>query len=152
MRDSQKAKVYHAEGLMRTMLRNALAGHQTVVFGSAVTLPAEGQFSTPETVQAYVDRVLALPSVVAQYGQTTISVRKRKGNTKAVYHLGVIAVPDDRWALNETVVLHEIAHHFARGHQHGPEFTKTYLNLVGLVMGPEAELALRMLYAQGDVK
>jgi putative metallohydrolase (TIGR04338 family) len=152
MRDNQKAKVYHAENLLRTMLLNALDGHQAVVFGSTLTLPPEGQFGTPADVQGYVDRVLAHPGVVAQYGRTTIRVRKRKGNTKAHYCMGEIALPDDKWALNETVVLHEIAHHFSPGDHHGEKFTKAYLTLVGLVMGPEAELVLRMLYAEGDVR
>ena len=149
MRDFQKSRVYHAERLMREMLQD---GSEAIVFGSRITLPVQGKFSTPEAVQGYVDRVLSHPAVVAEYGQTAIRVRKRKGVTKAVYHLGVIAVPDDKWALNESVVLHEIAHHFARGERHGPGFTKTYLSLIGLVMGPEAELALRMLYAEGGVK
>ncbi len=151
MRDFQKAKVYGAEFIFRDMLDRALESPQILLGGSTLVLPPEAKFSAPQTVQAYVNRVLSHPGVVERFGASQVSVRKRKGTTKAHYHMGVIAIPDDNWALRETVILHELAHHFSRG-QHGPGFTAAFLELIGAVMGPQAQLVLRILYGDEGVK
>jgi putative metallohydrolase (TIGR04338 family) len=81
------------------------------------------------------------------------SIRHRTGGTRAHYETaeGVIAIPSDHmWAMRESVVLHEIAHHLCvTGHSralHDRHFTTTMLTLVREQMGHEAELLLRTGY------
>ena len=153
--DFQRSKVYNAEFTFRDLLKRAADSPQIEMAGSTFVLPPEALFSSPETVQAYVDRVLVHPAVVERWGRSKISVRKRKGTTKAHYQRRdqTIAVPDSQWALREVVVLHEIAHHFsAFGPSHGPQFVDTLLGLVGAIMGPQAQLVLRILYSEEGVK
>ena len=156
MRDSQKGRVYHAENILRNIIDNSRDNPLFTIEGITLTLPPEGKFSGVEDVQRYVDRVLALPAVVEQYGRSKVAVRSRKGQRMAHYepHNRTIAVPEGRrWALREIVVLHELAHHFDRSAPaHGPKFTSTLITLLTLVMGPEMGLLARILYEQNGVK
>ncbi|WP_310399437.1 TIGR04338 family metallohydrolase [Nocardia kruczakiae] len=156
-RDSQRRRVYDAEGLVRRMFDRADEfGARTVdLHGSQLTLPIERKFASVESVQSYVDRVLALNWIRAQWVRagTTLAVRARAGTAAAHYETGraVLAVPlhtgGTAWALRELVILHELAHHLeppgADLAPHGPEFCTRYLELVDGVVGPEAALLLR---------
>ncbi|WP_280468274.1 TIGR04338 family metallohydrolase [Nocardia cyriacigeorgica] len=157
VRDSQRAKVYDAEQLVRGAFDRADEfGHRTVeVFGSQITLPVERRFASVESVQDYCDRVLGLNWVAGQWARasTPVRVRSRAGTTAAHYEAdgAVLAVPlhtgATAWALRELVVLHELTHHLeprpGRHAPHGPEFCGRYIELVDGVIGPEAALLLR---------
>ncbi|HZN83444.1 MAG TPA: TIGR04338 family metallohydrolase, partial [Mycobacterium sp.] len=56
-RDTQRAKVYAAEELVRTLFDRAAEHGNNVVefFGTQLTLPPEGRFATVTAVQRYVD-------------------------------------------------------------------------------------------------
>jgi putative metallohydrolase (TIGR04338 family) len=154
-RDYQRSKVYAAEDHFGDLLDRSVENAQIMLAGSTLVLEPEAKFSTPVTVQAYVDRVLSHPAVVARFGPSRVTVRQRKGVTKTVYayRLREIAVPDTKSALREIVILHELAHHFAGGLAgHGPQFTAAFLELVGAVMGVQAQLALRIVYGDGGVE
>ncbi|MBB5913958.1 putative metallohydrolase (TIGR04338 family) [Nocardia transvalensis] len=156
-RDSQRAKVYDAEGLVRRMFERADEhGVRTVqLHGSQITLPIERRFASVASVQSYADRVLALNWVRAQWDRaaTPLTVRARTGTTAAHYESerAVLAVPlhtrGTAWALRELVILHELAHHLEPAGTdpapHGPEFCSRYVELVDGVIGPEAALLLR---------
>jgi putative metallohydrolase (TIGR04338 family) len=155
-RDSQRARVYDAEGLVRRMFDRAdEAGARTVeLYGSQITLPVERRFASVESVQSYVDRVLGLNWVRADWVRASepMTVRARAGSAAAHYETegAVLAVPvhagGSAWALRELVILHEIAHHLdaaADTAPHGPEFCTRYLELVDGIVGPEAALVLR---------
>lgn len=162
VRDTQRAKVYDAEQLVRAIFdRAAEFGNHTVeVHGSRLTLPAERKFASVESVQDYCERVLALGWVGRAWERAgvPIRVRARAGAVAAHYETesGVLAVPvraggpggGTRWALRELVVLHELAHHLESGPgavaPHGPEFCARYAALVEGVIGPEAALLLRI--------
>lgn len=169
VRDGQRASVYAAEALVRTMFDRAeQRGLRTVeVHGSTVTLPVERKFGSVASVQDYCDRVLALNWARAAWPRASVpvAVRARAGNAAAHYADDTIAVPVDRggrWALRELVVLHELAHHLGEpattgGREngeagHGPEFTGRHLTLVGEVIGPEAAFVLRSAYLAGGVR
>ncbi len=160
-RDAQRAKVYAAEGFVRTMFDRAAERGNPVVdfFGTQLTLPPEARFGSAESVQAYVDDVLAHPAVRERWRAAPLRVRPRRGATAAHYeragNAATIAVPEGRaaWALRELVVLHEIAHHLADADPpHGPEFVAVYCELVGAVMGAEAAHVLRVVYAKEGVR
>lgn len=124
------------------------------MLGVPLTLPPEARFASVDSVQAYVDRVA---------GAGAPRVRARAGASGAHYESGpggaVVAVPagrDGAWALRELVVLHELAHHVvatagADGAAHGPSFTRAFVDLAARVMGPEAGLALRIVYTESGV-
>ncbi|PRC42041.1 TIGR04338 family metallohydrolase, partial [Mycobacterium sp. ITM-2017-0098] len=134
-RDAQRAKVYAAEGFVRTMFDRAAERGDPVVefFGTRLTLPPEARFGSVESVQTYVDGVLSHPGVRERWPATTpLRVRPRRGATAAHYEragdAATIAVPEVRstWALRELVVLHEIAHHLSdTDPPHGPDFVAT---------------------------
>jgi putative metallohydrolase (TIGR04338 family) len=164
-RDSQRAKVYAAEGFVRTLFdRAAEHGLPTVdFFGTQLTLPPEGRFGSIESVQRYVDDVLALPVVRRRWPDVPpVRVRVRRAATAAHYEsgidlkgAGVIAVPDrgrTDWAMRELVVLHELAHHLCHAlPSHGPEFVATMCALAELVMGPEVGHVLRVVFDKEGV-
>uniref|UniRef100_A0AAU3I9D6 TIGR04338 family metallohydrolase n=1 Tax=Streptomyces sp. NBC_01393 TaxID=2903851 RepID=A0AAU3I9D6_9ACTN len=161
MRDNQKTRVYKAEHLVGDVL-NTVARTDARTFdfyGSTLVLPDERKFGDIVGVQRYVDQVLALnwvrdtwPTLAAQ----PVKVRTRRGAAKAEYRPGVISVPDHQqsisWAMRELVVLHELAHHLARGGEaHGAQFVSTYLHLVNELVGHEVGLLLTDAYSRNGV-
>ncbi len=162
VRDAQRSKVYAAEQFVRTMFDRATQHHSRAIdfFGTALTLPPEARFASVESVQRYVDQVLAMPAVVRRWGPVpALTVRPRRGHTAAHYESGergaAIAVPEQtsRWALRELVLLHEIAHHLCPAEPaHGAEFTATFTALAEVVMGSEVGHVLRVVYAKEGVR
>ena len=168
LRDTQRTGVYESEALVRTMFDRAdERGLRVVeVLGSQLTLPVERKFASIESVQDYVNRVLALNWVRSTWvrASTPVRVRARSGHTAAHYEsdCATIAIPEHRagaaWAFRELVVLHELAHHLDPSDPdvpaqapHGPEFVDRYLTLVGEIIGPEAAFALRATMLAGGV-
>lgn len=147
---------------MRTLFDRAAEHSSRTIefFGTNLTLPPEARFASVESVQSYVDDVLALGPVRERWPDVAaLAVRPRRGVTAAHYerdeHGAAIAVPERRttWALRELVVLHEIAHHLCdAAPPHGPEFVATFCDLAGAVMGPEAAHVLRVVYAKEGVR
>jgi hypothetical protein len=137
-RDSQRGKVYAAEQFVRTLFdRAAEHGSRAVdFFGSPLTLPPEGRFASVDSMQRYVDSVLNHPGVRRRWSDITpVTVRPRRGVTAAHY------------------VLHEIAHHVSdAAPPHGPEFVAAFCELAGLVMGPEVEHVLKVVYLKEGVR
>ena len=160
-RDTQRSRVYAAEQFVRTLFDHAAQHNSRTVqfFGTSITLPPEARFASVESVQRYVDDVLALPAI-AGIGHTPgpVTVRARRSATAAHYEKGgVIAVPDRLtadWAMRELVVLHELAHHLCDpdAPAHGPAFVATFCALASAVMGPEAGHVLRVVYAKEGVR
>jgi len=105
-------------------------------------------------IQLYVDQVMAMPWPRWRQGaQWGVTVNVMFDATFALYRSGVITVPG---AVQEPVVLHEIAHHFAPvptgphgtrspGH-HGPAFVAAYLDLIEHVMNEEAANVFRQCF------
>ena len=153
--------MYAAEQFVRTLFDHAAQHNSRTVqfFGASITLPPEARFASVESVQRYVDDVLALPAD-AGIGHPTgpVTVRARRSATAAHYEKGgVIAVPDRLtadWAMRELVVLHELAHHLCDpdAPAHGPDFVATFCALASAVMGPEAGHVLRVVYAKEGVR
>jgi len=161
-RDAQRARVYAAEEFVRTLFDRAAQHNSRSIdfFGESITIPPEARFGSVDAVGRYVDSVLALPAVTAQWPNPgPIGVRPRRGATAAHYECreagAVIAVPEQRgWALRELVILHEVAHHLdcSGGPAHGPGFVGTFCALAAAVMGPEAAHVLRVVYSKEGVK
>lgn len=165
-RDNQRSALYAAERLVHNVFERSGGGvHALQIAGTSVTLPPEAKFGSVDSVRAYIDRVLAMDSVTAQFprARTPVRVRTRRGQRQAHYEYdptggaGVIAVPvaDDRWAMRELVMLHELAHHVSPGSatdKHGPRFAGTLIDLVGHVLGPEAALVYRVTFGDSGIR
>ncbi|MEX2289964.1 MAG: TIGR04338 family metallohydrolase [Mycobacteriales bacterium] len=162
-RDSQRARVYRAEDAWAARLDAARRGAAlATIGGSALLLPAERRLGALPAARDYAARVVALPEVVAVFGAVRPpSLRTRRGVRAAHWESpGTIALPvpvhGEPWALRETVLLHELAHHLAestgRARGHRPPYPSVVLLLVQLVLGDEAALALRIEYGEHDVE
>ena len=162
-RDAQRARVYRAEDAWADRLDAArLGAARATVAGSQVLLPAERRLGSLDAASAYAARVLALPSVVAAVGVVGApALRLRRGVRAAHWEPpGTIALPvpahGEPWALRETVLLHELAHHVgattgrARGHR--APFPALVLLLAEAALGAEAAFALRVDYGERDVE
>lgn len=164
-RDDHRRRVYDAEHLVRGMFDRADrgTGRQVQLHGSTITLPVERRFASAASVEDYLGRVLALEAIRAEFPRSTapIHVRVRGGAAAAHYEYAdaTIAIPESRegrWALRELVVLHELAHHLADPDvaepAHGGAFVARTLDLVEIVMGPEAAFVLRVAYIGTDTR
>lgn len=144
MTDAQRSAVYSAEDQWAAAVDR---GGPMDFHGSPIVLPTQRRFAGLVEVGEYVGEVCGI------VGMTTPMVRHRRGATRAHYEqAGVIAIPtDEPWAMRESVVLHELAHHrlseLGGALDHGPAFTASMLELVDVVLGPEASLVLRTAYA-----
>jgi putative metallohydrolase (TIGR04338 family) len=151
--DAQKAKVYAAEDQFSSLMNR---GGVVEFFGSKLDIPIQKRFANLESIKVYV-RVL-----FAQLNREIVppGVRERKGCNKAHYEYeeSVIAIPiagpSAQWALRETVILHECAHHLAAKlapasePAHGPTFTSCMLHLVQVALGEQARLLLSAGYLE----
>ena len=149
--DSLRQAVYRAEDQWSTLMDR---GGHIDFFGSSITAPVQLRFGNMNDVRVYVDRVCRVREIPA------IQVRHRRGGTRAHYEVrasgGVIAVPTNQpWAMRESVLLHEIAHHMAitvhASALHDRVFTSSMLSLVQEFLGHEAELLLRTSYQAAGV-
>jgi putative metallohydrolase (TIGR04338 family) len=131
--DTYKHRVYRAEAELRGRTR---------------------RFATIVDAQVYVDRVWSDPRVeaLATYdvsGKPHITVIQQGRNT-AYSKDGTITLPRG-WAMNQLVVLHEVAHELMepRGFpHHGREYCQVLLALVAIELGDDfaAELAALMMH------
>lgn len=142
--DRYRQAVYRAEDQWSAILDR---GGRVDFFGSQLIAPVQVRFGSLEDVSAYVRHICRNHNVEPP------SIRHRKGVTRAHYEIegAVIAIPSDHlWAMRESVVLHEIAHHLCVNENasalHDRHFTSTMLALVREQMGHEAELLLRTGY------
>lgn len=143
MTDGYRRMVYRAEDQWSASLDR---GGTVDFFTSRIDIPAQLRFGHIEEVTAYVQ------SVCTDVNVEPASVRHRKGGTRAHYSDGVIAIPtNEPWAMRESVVLHEVAHHVCVSSKantaHDGHFTATMLALVRIRLGHEAELLLRTGYS-----
>jgi putative metallohydrolase (TIGR04338 family) len=161
-RDGQRSRVYAAEAQVARMI-DARADYPTIqLFGSDVVVPDDRKFGDLQSVQRYVEAVLALNWVGARWpdaADRAVTVRARASAQRAHYERAsaTIALPPFErgggWALRELVVLHELAHHVTDESlpMHGAEFVTNLLELVSELLGPEAEFILRTTYAENGV-
>ena len=161
-RDAQRSRVYRAEDAWAARLDAARRGAALAsVGGSSLLLPAERRLGSLAAASDYVTRVLALAGVVEVVGKLPVPrLRTRRGVGRAHWEApGIIALPvpqhGEPWALRETVLLHELAHHIGqtsgRAHGHHAPFPALVLLLAEAVLGAEAAFALRVDYGAHDV-
>ncbi len=151
--DTFRAKVYAAEDQFSSVMNR---GGRVDFFGSVLDIPAQKRFASLESIDTYISGLFAQLDLKLSPPRT----RERKGSTKAHYEFPnqVIAIPvtgeSARWALRETVILHECAHHVAAKFApvgepvHGPTFAASMLLLVETALGDQARLLLSAGYLE----
>ena len=145
--DRGRAAVYAAEDQWSRLLDR---GGTVDFFGSSLTLTPQRTFRHLADVQEYLEAICARLTEKG-WPVTTPRVRARKGHVAAHYDRSeaIIAVPiTTPWAMRESVVLHEFAHHLRPSADpiHGPEFRQAMLDTVRIVLGDEATLLLDSAY------
>lgn len=141
-------RVYEAEWVLRDMLKLPSVN----VCGREVAIPVERNFASIESIQTYVDKVLALNWIRDMYphAQRPLKVvKKPKGRNVATCGGGIMYVPinsENRWALREQVILHEMAHHLTPGCSHGGPFRDCLAWLLEEIVAPEVGWLMRTLF------
>ena len=154
--------VYSAEDQWSAVLDR---GGVVDFFGSRLDVPMQLRFADVDSVQAYVDRVLARDRVVEAYPRAgSVTVRPSRSRVRASYRPDAKAIdlPGELWAGREAVVLHELAHHLvcstgqapasAARRWHGVEFLDAMDVLVLEMLGESAALLLRAGYDSAGVR
>lgn len=150
-RDAQRSKVYAAEDELNRVLDDQLDVPVFNLFGSTIIVPLERKFADLPSMQRYTDAVLRQP------GRVTLVERKDQSAASYSHAHRQIRVPvlsapgtAHRWAMRETVLLHEIAHHLTltASQAHGPEFTARFMDLLTEHIGPEAGLLFKVFLTE----
>jgi putative metallohydrolase (TIGR04338 family) len=150
-RDAQRQRVYDAEHDFVRLVRGRAEHPRISISGVSMDVPDILRFGDLAAVQSFVDQV------TRHAGASRISVHTNdRLAQRANYSGGVITLPlggvDHRWAWNQAVLLHEIAHHLAAGARHNSPFPAALTELFTTWISPEAGLLLRLLYLDLGVK
>ena len=130
-RDSQRARLYRAEGGVDTGRR----------------LP------TVAKMQAYVEEIVGADWFLARWGERAFEVRPGYGHRRATAdEHGVLQMP--KWARTELVLLHEVAHCLTPRSvaSHGPEYAGVLLALARRAMSPGTAQALEDAFTRERVR
>ena len=162
MRDANKSLVYDAEFELR-FIRDNTEVDSIDFYGQTLDLPRPRKFGDLDGVQAFVNEVCAFGPVTTLWTPPgpPPKVAPRSGDRFAHSNrrYNLIAVPPHKgvhhsWAMDELVVLHELAHFFNREKLdepvHGLGFVNCYMDLLELVLHPTWKLLmLRALDQRG---
>ncbi len=156
-RDTHKSKVYDAEFELRFIRDNNTKGCVDF-FGQTLDLPRPRKFGDLDGVQRFIDAVCEMETVTDKWPMSTrrpTARYKRPSETDNFAHYqslnNEIALPPhygskSSWAMDEIVVLHELAHFFTRKvydeGSHGLSFCLCFLDLLELVLHPTWRLLM----------
>jgi putative metallohydrolase (TIGR04338 family) len=154
-RDPQQGLVYRTEDGLRWLYENAREGAVNVN-GVRLQLEPTRGFETLASVQRFVDRATTNVAVIAELGPVP-SVKVLEGhqlNRSHYRYNTIVTCPRSEFGMAETTIVHELAHHYSRTEcvSHGPAFAAAEVALTRLLVGPQAALALRILFDSYDVK
>ena len=135
-RDSQRSKLYEAEG--------------------GDFIPKGNHLPTVAAIQSYVDGIVGSRWWKNRFTITTVYVEDGRSHRTALAFCspsaGWITMP--RWTRHERYILHELAHVATPNDcaAHGREFARNFLLLVGRWMGRDAAKVLKASFDQHRVK
>jgi putative metallohydrolase (TIGR04338 family) len=150
--DRHRSAVYAAEDHLQRLLAD---GGVVDFHGSMLDIAPERKFGDLNGAQRYLD---ALRATSWGYSDTPRPlVVRRRGPRQASWRAPhTIAIPDDEsWAMRESVLLHEYAHHVAfhrHGESiHGRQFCSVLVDLMGAAMSPGVGLLLRAGFTDAGI-
>jgi putative metallohydrolase (TIGR04338 family) len=170
MRDSQRQRVYDAEGFaFLSDEYRRLPGTQNGAYGSSMS---EAQFSIDpypsdlslERAQDLVDKVFQSKYVKRKWKHESGFIPSVKNARKdacrgyADFAPGLIVLPKQPYHRRQSYILHECAHFITDIHygssvaNHGQEFCDIYLSLVRYFMSKKAHEALKCGFRAKNVK
>lgn len=142
-RDSQRQKVYNAEDYTKYRINSELKSNLYI-------------FSSIEEVQRFVDKLTASAWIRKRYGLHKIVVKNTGGTWARGGLSGCIRLPfRNKWSHNIMVILHELSHCIGKrgiGACHGRFFARSFLELVGHVLGSGARKILKEEFKNHRVK
>ena len=143
MKDSQRQKVYNSEFPVRQ-------------------LKSVGTLENNAKVCEFVGEVIDNKKVVSMYGKQLsfkVAITFSRGNKWAYGGYLGIKIPNNMWAFNRMVILHELAHVIVRRTHydkevvgHGWEFCEILLNLTEFVLGKDVAQILKAEYKKNGVR
>ena len=137
--------VYDAEFSFRRILENQYEVPLLKIAGSTVRVSRERKFGDIESAQNYCNLM------TKKFNLSPVEVVKGSSDGRyATMGGGVMTLPP--FALRESVVLHELAHHYSTVSGHGEMFTAKFVELVHYAMGAEAAFILRVSFYEMGVK
>jgi hypothetical protein len=157
MRDPDKEAAYTAEQQVRELMDMAVEVEDwTFDFhGYTMQLPQERKFASLESIRSYVNAVCNLSQVRARFpGRGTPKVAEHDYIDIASYThhdetINIRTHKDSKWQQRELIVLHELAHHMAKGDGHGPEWRGAFVFLIDECMGRQMAMVMgEQFYAQ----
>lgn len=142
VRDQQRQKLYNAE---------RAAGLVKSEYDEGVPDP---ELRTLSQVSTYLTEVQKTPWFFQRFGRPRqIELTDGRGARRAAAMGYGSAIRLPVWARQKSVVLHELAHVLCnKGAPHGPEYARTYLELVGKYLGAEEGKKLRAAFREHRVK
>lgn len=144
--------IYDAERSVQFILDQQFENPLINIARSTIEVPKELKFGDIASVQRYADLV------TDRVGCTRVKAveQSKRASLRAFYRGGEIHFPvqSGRWAMRETVVLHEIAHHITEDWEdpHGAVFAGNLLDLVETMMGPAAAFIMRVTFHQTGIE
>lgn len=127
---------------------------QARVYEAEATVPDGREFTTVPECQAYVDQVLASEFWRRRFPRyTRVTVKDGRGRWHGVANKPKRELLLPRVSRNERAILHELAHVVTslRFAPHGPEFARTYVDLVRAIKGDAAARVLLEAFDRHDV-
>lgn len=163
-RDYQRQRVYDAETSVARQLDAANRGVTRVeVAGSVLNLQPDLRYGSIDAAGVRAASVQHQPWFAARFPRAAAhpaTVRHRRGDRRAHYEAGVIALHDAShttgWQMRDLTLCHELAHHThlhdaPAGPSHGPVWAGHHLTLVRHVISDEAALLLTVAFANHHV-
>ena len=161
-RDTYKSKVYEAEWEL-CFIRDHNETCSIDFYGQTLDLPRPRKFGDLDGVQRFVNMVCEFEPVTSLWtppGKPP-KVAPRSSDAHAHYSPGynVIKVPPHKgsnhsWAMDEIIILHELAHFFNRHTDeasHGLNFVRCFMDLLEQVLHPTWKLLLMRALDQRGV-
>lgn len=130
-------------------------GQRQRLYRSERAVPHGDRFTSVAHCQAYVEDRLRSPwwrNSCPDIPSVTVTDGRSRRHAGAVRSRRIIKLP--RWSRTELTILHELAHIATPEGcaAHGPEYARTYLELVRRFMGREAGAELRKAFQSHRVK
>lgn len=127
-------------------------GGSVILQGDRLTLEPNAQFTTGRELVSFVESMVFNPWLCAEFGiipaPSMVVSKKLKKRSHYNPSTATITIAQQKWAMTNSVVLHEFAHHIVSvknmsdNDVHGDTFASVYATLVGIFVSEDNKRAL----------